>query len=295
MGDPTIRTWREGDDELLVPLWQPMGWTDPAMYGRKFEDPGNSPDRVFVAELDGRVVGHAIATRREVLVEGEFRLFGGVGHLAVHPIAKGRGLGRRLLEECHRVAREADARGVIMWTKCTFHPAFDMYIRSGYRLVAHEARHQVDIEWLREVWGEPSVEIRPLPDGEAPAAEELRRRWAEICFPVSCGWDVGFPEKASLGIYDGSVLVGTCSEAPLTPIVPRDLIRDALLAMGIRRLAGGERCLTYSLASGSTGDRILSGVSSAREEVGYCTLVLPLGGDLDLGDQEPVQFACWPW
>jgi len=59
-----------------------------------------------VAEVNGRVVGVALASKQLVI--------GGVGLLAVHPEHQGRGIGSMLLEEvCERLRRKM-ARLVIL-------------------------------------------------------------------------------------------------------------------------------------------------------------------------------------
>jgi GNAT superfamily N-acetyltransferase len=294
MPDIEIRNWRQGDDEALVPLWAPMRWTDLELYGRKFEDPSNAPDRVFVAEIDGRIAGHAIATRRDVYLEGAWRTFGGVGHLAVHPKAKGLGLGRRLLDECDRVAEEAGLRGVLMWTKESFIPAYAMYLRTGYELVGQMARHQTALDWLIEALPAESLEVRPV----VPASDDvlqLRAEWAEEAFPVSCGWDVQAMTGTEWGLYDGGKLVGAFSAQLTDPVVPAQRAAEALGAMARWKRDQGAEVADFWLTAESPADRALAPHTHLREVIGMRTLVKPLGGALKLGDQYAIHGACWPW
>lgn len=298
MPDATIRCWREGDDESLLALWAPIGWTDASRYGAKFEDPDNSPDRVFVAELGGRVVGHVISTRRKLLVDGDWREFAGVGHLVVHPAARGLRLGRRLLDTCRGVAERDGARGLVMWTSPTFVPAYEMYLRDGYRFISRHVRHRVDPEWLLErLPEEPVLERRPLAADDWPAVRDLRARWAREAFPVSLGWDAEreFGSSAYTGLYSDGSLIGAFSEALTDPIVAPGLVRAALRAMADALLADGRSSAVFSVGLGGLADEALSPLSHLREENGYCTLIKPLGTPLQITAPQRVHAFVWPW
>jgi predicted GNAT family N-acyltransferase len=75
----------------------------------------------FVAVEDGRVVG----TCRVLIRGGVARL----GRMAVEPHARGRGLGRQLLEEAERGALEAGATLVRLHAQAA---AVSLYARGGY-------------------------------------------------------------------------------------------------------------------------------------------------------------------
>lgn len=294
MGEAVVRTWRESDDEGLVALWEPMEWTDLAEYGRKLDDPGNSPDRVWVAELDGELVGHAIATRREVYVEGGWQVFGGVGHLTVHPKARGLGLGRRLLTLCEQAAHRDGVRGLLMWTKETFVPAYSMYVRSGYQLVAQSVRHQVAIDWLLRSLPSRTLGVRQI-EPAAPEVLDLRRAWATEAFPVSVGWDATSMVATEWGLFECGRLVGAFSAQLADPVIPAARVAEALGAMAEWKAGQGARTAEFWLTAGSPADVCLSPYTSCREEFGLRTMVKPLGRPLDLGPQYAVQRACWPW
>jgi len=66
-------------------------------------------DRLWLAELDGRLVGSAGIVGRD----------GGAAQLRwvlVHPDGRGHGLGRRLLDQALGFCRVADYRSVFLWT-----------------------------------------------------------------------------------------------------------------------------------------------------------------------------------
>jgi N-acetylglutamate synthase-like GNAT family acetyltransferase len=114
--EPVIRRFRTGDREACRSLWAELtSWhrrlyADPAIGG---EDPGRHFDahltelgaeRIWVAEIDGRVVGLAGMVPRDDNVELE--------PLAISAAYRGRGIGRRLAEAVIAAAREQGARQV---------------------------------------------------------------------------------------------------------------------------------------------------------------------------------------
>lgn len=291
-----IRTWREGDDAELVKLWAPLsGWTDASLYARKFEDPGNAPERVFVAELDGKIVGHALASRRQVFAEGEWRGFGGVGHLIVHPTAKGLGIGRKLLAACDDAAERAGMRAVLMWTKNTYHPAYQMYLRDRYELLAQGVHHEVDLEWVADRLGPSPLCVRPLGAEDRAQAAAIREQWAHEAFPVSTGWEVGIYCPPALGYFEGEALVGISSNGRADPILPGRDVREAMAALAEYRLAQGERASTFTVTANAAADRALTSVSHNRELSPWCTILKHFGPPIDMVGQEPVHGGVWSW
>jgi GNAT superfamily N-acetyltransferase len=72
--------------------------------------------------------------------------------LLVEPHARGTGLGKRLVDECHRFARAAGYRRVRLWTNNVLDAARGIYAGAGYRLVATEAHHSFGRALVGEVW-----------------------------------------------------------------------------------------------------------------------------------------------
>jgi len=72
--------------------------------------------------------------------------------LYVEPHARGAGLGRRLVDECARFAREAGYRRIRLWTNDVLLAAREIYRRAGYRLVASEPYRGFGHDLVGETW-----------------------------------------------------------------------------------------------------------------------------------------------
>lgn len=85
----------------------------------------------FIAERDGDIVGAAYVMRKDDDM-AKLRL------VHVDPSMRGRGLGRRLVEECMAFARSAGYRRMTLWTNSCLNEARRLYEATGFVLVAEE-------------------------------------------------------------------------------------------------------------------------------------------------------------
>lgn len=104
-----------------------------------------SRERCWIAELDGEPVGSVFLVRQSKRV-AKLRL------LIVEPRARGRGLGRRLVEECIGFARAKGYRKLVVWTQSNLAAARAIYRRTGFRKVKQERHRQFGVPLLGEYW-----------------------------------------------------------------------------------------------------------------------------------------------
>ncbi|MFB9235658.1 GNAT family N-acetyltransferase [Plantactinospora siamensis] len=90
-----------------------------------------SGEAAWVAELDGRRVGCVFCVRADATT-AQLRI------LLVDPVARGHGLGRRLVDECLGFARDAGYRRMTLWTNDPLAAARRIYLSRGFTLVRQE-------------------------------------------------------------------------------------------------------------------------------------------------------------
>jgi len=155
-GEIALRDPRPGDLGWVVArhaeLYQrEFGWADnfegvcaqivadfAASYDPKF-------DRGWIAEMDGQNVGCVFLVKDSAEV-ARLRL------LLVEPVARGRGLGTRLTDECVRFARACGYRRITLWTHQVLTPARHIYQRAGFTLTSSEARRNFGQNVVSEHW-----------------------------------------------------------------------------------------------------------------------------------------------
>ena len=96
-------------------------------------------ERCWIAEKDGQNVGSVFLVKKSVSI-AKLRL------LLVEPLARGLGIGKRLVEECVRFAREAGYKRIQLWTQSELSAARGIYQGAGFRRIAEE-RHN---SWSRK-------------------------------------------------------------------------------------------------------------------------------------------------
>jgi DNA-binding MarR family transcriptional regulator/GNAT superfamily N-acetyltransferase len=102
-------------------------------------------EHCWIAEVDGERVGSIF------LVDGgdeiaKLRLLG------VEKKARGLGVGRALVEQCIRGARERGYRKMTLWTQSILLAARGIYQSTGFRMVKEEKHHSFGVDLVGETW-----------------------------------------------------------------------------------------------------------------------------------------------
>jgi GNAT superfamily N-acetyltransferase len=70
----------------------------------------------------------------------------------VDPAARGLGLGKRLVDEAVRFARQAGYRKVVLWTHSVLHTARHIYEQAGFRLTEEKKHRNFGPELTGQTW-----------------------------------------------------------------------------------------------------------------------------------------------
>ena len=113
-----------------------------AKFIREFD---RSRERCWIAEKDGRVVGSVFVVRQDDTT-AKLRL------LYVDASARGLGIGRRLVDECLRFAKQAGYARMMLWTNSVLADARRIYEKAGFQLIEEEAHHSFGQDLVGQVW-----------------------------------------------------------------------------------------------------------------------------------------------
>ena len=164
-----IRTFRPGDLAAIASrqsiLYADYGWGRPmeilqgevtTAFLRDFK---RDREQCWIAERAGQMAGAILLVDAGEGV-GQLRL------LHVEPWARGLGIGRALVDECVRFARQAGYRKVRLWTHTILTSARRIYEAAGFRIVATEVHDEFGKPEQGETWEldlREGREAAPLP------------------------------------------------------------------------------------------------------------------------------------
>jgi DNA-binding MarR family transcriptional regulator/GNAT superfamily N-acetyltransferase len=102
-------------------------------------------ERCWIAEMNGERVGSVFCVAKSNEI-AKLRL------LIIDPKARGLGLGKRLVEECMRFAKDSGYTRMTLWTQSILTAARAIYARKGFELVAEERHHSFGVDLIGETW-----------------------------------------------------------------------------------------------------------------------------------------------
>jgi len=151
-----IRTHHTGDLSWIayrhaVLYRQEYGWNEAfealvleiTAHFLKHYDP--KAERCWVAERSGEILGCVLLVKSSKQI-AKLRL------LLVEPSARGLGIGKRLVEECIRFAREKGYRKIVLWTHSNLSAARGIYQKAGFQLVGTDSHEDFGPRVTAETW-----------------------------------------------------------------------------------------------------------------------------------------------
>ena len=102
-------------------------------------------ERAWVAEKDGERVGAVFVAKKSDEI-AQLRL------LHVEREARGLGIGKRLVEECVRFARQAGYQKMTLWTQSILVAARGIYKHAGFQIVNEQKHHSFGKDLTAETW-----------------------------------------------------------------------------------------------------------------------------------------------
>lgn len=185
----TLRGLRPGEPGWVV---SPQGAVYAAEYGwdQRFEalvariaadfvdrfDPAR--EAAWVGEREGELLGWVFVVQARDEASGaaepgaaQLRM------LVVEAAARGQGVGKRLVGECHSFAVVAGYSRIRLWTNSLLVAARGIYEREGYRMLSSHPHHSFGHDLVGEVWEKELPAANGLASPPQSTEKTKRSRW----------------------------------------------------------------------------------------------------------------------
>ncbi|TLY53614.1 MAG: MarR family transcriptional regulator [Gammaproteobacteria bacterium] len=151
-----LRSLRPGDIGLIaqrhgVLYAQEYGWDErfealvAGILAKFVENFKPAREHCWIAERDGEFLGCVLVVEKDKHT-AQLRM------LLVEPAARGLGLGRQLVAECIRFAREKGYREMVLWTNSVLDAARHIYESFGFRLVSQGKHRSFGKSLVEQTW-----------------------------------------------------------------------------------------------------------------------------------------------
>ncbi len=115
------------------------------LFGRFASAHDSSRERCWIAELNGERVGCVFVAERDANV-AQLRC------LLVEPSARGRGIGRKLVDTCLGFARDAGYERMMLWTNRSLDSARKIYEAVGFELIEEQPHEDFGVPLIGQNW-----------------------------------------------------------------------------------------------------------------------------------------------
>lgn len=109
--------------------------------------PDTPPKALWVAERDNAILGSIFCMPSDG-IEGSAQL----RMLYVEPEARGQGIGRMLVDQCVRFARDSGYERMRLWTHSIQQAARKLYAGAGFEIVETEPHQSFGKDLVSEIW-----------------------------------------------------------------------------------------------------------------------------------------------
>jgi len=298
MSEVIIRRWKNGDDERIFELFdRTERWLSNENYSAKFNDEGLSPEGIIIAEKDGLIIGHLMGNKTKIMCEGAQKMFGGIGQVMVDENFRGRGIGKAMLQRIIQYHKDNGCRGIILWTQEHRIPAYPMYEKLGFRIVARWAFYT-----FRPEISTSTLSVEPYAEKFAAQTEEVRQEWMRACFPVGVGnmkptdgnWSVIHEKHRVMGY----VHIGQRGELPLlnravARLADASKVCDALFEF-IKEL-GYEEAIWQTCVGSIWEEELHKRGFKECNLTGDVRMCLSIGSPINIHGQRPEFNGCSTW